>query len=82
MEDLTKKVSRSERMKELVEILEQGSNKTNSKRYSVTPLMNHIAEMMQLAYIAGANRDYTNGIEDEMKKIESIDFIKDKGYKL
>lgn len=88
MEELTRRVSRSERTKLLIKELEKG-NRTNDKaiKYSLNPLMDHIAEMMKLAYLAG----YTAACHEEdpsdketyetgQALIGAINFAKDKGY--
>lgn len=78
MEEVSKKVSRSERMNLLVKEIEKGTR--GKTQYSVSPLMAHIADMMKLAYIAGANRKQKEIIDTGEILVDAINFTKDKGY--
>jgi hypothetical protein len=79
MEELTTKMSRGERMKNLISQLEKGNTNDKSK-YNVSPLMTYIGDMMKLAYIAGANRGKKVPIETGEVLVEAINFAKDKGF--
>lgn len=80
IEEVNQKVPRKERMGTLIRELEKGSNKADPNKYNISPLMNHIAHMMKLAYIAGANRGKKEIIDTGEILTDAINFTKDKGY--
>jgi hypothetical protein len=73
-ESYEQKVPRSERMKEVLAVLEQGTNKENPLRYSISPLMRYMAEQIQLAYMAGArsNQDHVQEIANDYAKLKGF----------
>lgn len=87
-EEVLKKISRKERQILLVETLKKGEV-TGGKSYSLNPLFDLVAEMMKLAYIAGANRTGKAGLSKSFELqdtgeilVEAINFSKDKGFKV
>lgn len=75
-EQVNEKVPRTDRMKELLAVMETGTSKTNPNRYSISPLMRYIAEQVQLAYQAG---QVNEGKCTELGN-ESVEYSKLKGF--
>lgn len=82
-ESVKAKLSRKERQQQLVQVLKSGEMpKENGKEsYNMSPLFKFIDEMMQMAYIAGANRKtHHTQFEDTGEiLVEAKNFSKDKG---
>jgi hypothetical protein len=85
-EKLLDKVTRADRVRQLISTLDEGVRENNGKpTYSVSPIMKLINELVEAAYVAGANNlNLSEGRKEDVQDtgeplVRARNWCKDKG---
>lgn len=87
MEQIKDKVTRSDRNKQIIDVIHAGLG-PSGKTYKVNPVLDYIANLVEQAYIAGAN-SYNSSDQNRKELIDTgtilvlaKNFVKDKGLRI